>query len=293
MGSALPTMRNENEPGIIEPFQDLPYSATWKHRSRKDWEMDSIKRIARTTGFLYLIIAVANFFVFFFIVPSVSVPGNATATANNILASESLYRAGIASYLVVFLSDIAVAVLLYVLLKPVSRTLALIMMVARLAQTAIHGMNLLNYVFPLLLLNSADFLTVFEPGQLHALALLFSDAHNLGVLISEAFFGLSTVLLGYLVFKSGFFPRILGVLLVIAALGYFVDSFGILLFPDYAGIIAQVVPAALIIGELSFTFWLLVKGVDAKEWKRRAVESDQHDPSRAKTGRPQLKATRA
>jgi hypothetical protein len=255
--------------------------------------MDSIKRIARTTGFLYLIIAVANFFVFFFIVPSVSVPGNATATANNILASESLYRAGIASYLVVFLSDIAVAVLLYVLLKPVSRTLALIMMVARLAQTAIHGMNLLNYVFPLLLLNSADSLTVFEPGQLHALALLFSDAHNLGVLISEAFFGLSTVLLGYLVFKSGFFPRILGVLLVIAALGYFVDSFGILLFPDYAGIIAQVVPAALIIGELSFTFWLLVKGVDAKEWKRRAVESDQHDPSRAKTGRPQLKATRA
>jgi hypothetical protein len=293
MGSALPTMRKENEPGIIEPFQDLPYSATWKHRSRKDWEMDSINRLARTTGFLYLVIAVANFFVFFFIVPSVSVPGDATATANNILASESLYRAGIASYLVVFLSDIAVAVLLYVLLKPVSRTLALIMMVARLAQTAIHGMNLLNYVFPLLLLNSADSLTVFEPGQLHALALLFSDAHNLGVLISEAFFGLSTVLLGYLVFKSGFFPRILGVLLVIAALGYFVDSFGILLFPDYAGIIAQVVPAALIIGELSFTFWLLVKGVDAKEWKRRAVESDQHDPSRAKTGRPQLKATRA
>jgi hypothetical protein len=286
-------MRNENKPGIIEPFQDLPYSATWKHRSRKDWEMDSIKRLARTTGFLYLVIAVANFFVFFFIVPSVSVPGDATATANNILASESLYRAGIASYLVVFLSDIAVAVLLYVLLKPVSRTLALIMMVARLAQTAIHGMNLLNYVFPLLLLNSADSLTVFEPGQLHALALLFSDAHNLGVLISEAFFGLSTVLLGYLVFKSGFFPRILGVLLVIAALGYFVDSFGILLFPDYAGIIAQVVPAALIIGELSFTFWLLVKGVDAREWKRRAVESDQHDPSRAKTGRPQLKATRA
>jgi hypothetical protein len=223
--------------------------------------MNSEKRTARVTGILYLIIFFANIFVFFFVTPSVSVPGDATATANNILASESLYRAGMVSYLIVFLSDIGVAILLYKLLKPVNETGAQIFLATRLIQTAVHAVNLLNFFFPLLLLSGGDYLTVFAPAQLHSAVLFFLDAHHYGVLISEAFFGVSTLLLGWLVYKSDLFPGILGILLAFAALGYFLDSFGIFLMPQHEALFAEIMQAPAIIGEMSFTLYLLVKGV--------------------------------
>jgi len=226
--------------------------------------MNSYKRIARLTGVLYLIIFFANMFAYFFVGSSTIVPGDASATANNIMASESLFRAGIVSYLIVFLSDLGVAVLLYVLLKPVNRTLAQIAMIARLVQTAIHGINLINYVFPLLLLSGADYLTVFEPDQIYALVQLFLSAHSYGVLISEAFFALALFVLGYLVFKSELFSGIFGILLAFAALGYVLDSFGIFLMPNAEELIAQIIVAPAVIGELSFTLWLLIKGVKSQ-----------------------------
>jgi hypothetical protein len=185
------------------------------------------------------------------------------------MASESLYRGGIVSYLLVFLSDIGVAILLYKLLKPVSQTLSMIAMVTRLMQTAVHGVNLLNFIFPLLLLNGADYLSVFEPAQLQASALFFLDAHHYGVLISEAFFAASTLLIGYLVYKSDLFPGILGILLAIAALGYVLDSFGIFLMPQYETLFAEIMQAPVIIGELSFTLWLLVKGIRLPKQENR------------------------
>jgi hypothetical protein len=147
---------------------------------------------------------------------SLSVAGDATATANNILASESLYRSGVVSYLIVFLSEIGASVLLYQLLRPVNKSLAMMMLVTRLMQAAIHAVNLLNFVFPLILLNGGEYLGVFATDQLHAMVLLFTDAHYYGVLISEAFFGVSLLLLGYLVYKSELFPGLLGILLAIA-----------------------------------------------------------------------------
>jgi hypothetical protein len=227
--------------------------------------MYSEKKIARVTGILYLIIFFANIFAYFFVSESLSVPGDAAATASNIMASESLYRAGLVSYLIVFLSDIAIAILLYGLLKPVNKTVAMIFMVTRLMQTAVHGVNLLNFMFPLLLLNGADYLTVFAPAQLQAAALLFLNAHHYGVLISEAFFMVSTLLLGYLVYKSDLFPGILGILLAIAGLFYGLDSFGIFLMPQHEAFIAEIMQAPVIIGELSFTLYLLVKGVRAPQ----------------------------
>lgn len=223
--------------------------------------MNAEKKTARITGVLYLIIFFANIFAYFFVSKGLSVPGDATATANNILASESLYRGGVVSYLLVFLSDIGVAILLYKLLKPVSQTLSMMAMVTRLMQTAVHGVNLLNFVFPLILLNGGDYLTVFDTDQLHALVLLFINAHHYGVLISEAFFAVSTLLLGYLVYKSDLFPGILGILLAFAASSYFLDSFGVFLMPQHEAFIAEIIVAPAVIGELSFTLWLLVKGI--------------------------------
>jgi hypothetical protein len=181
-----------------------------------------------------------------------------------------MYRLGIASYLAVFLSELGVAVLLYFLLKPVSPVLSMIAMVSRLLQAAIHAVNLLNYVFPLILLHGDSYLSVFTPDQIDALVLVFQNAHHYGTLISEAFFALSLMLLGYLVYKSDLFPGILGILLVIASLAYVLDSFGIFLFPQHEELFAQIMQLPAVIGEFAFILWLLIKGV--REEKAAALE---------------------
>jgi len=233
--------------------------------------MNAVKKTARITGIFYLAIFFANFFVFIFVSGSLSVPGDATATANNILASESLYRSGVVSYLIVFLSEIGATILLYKLLKPVNQTLAMMMMATRLMQAAVHAVNLLNFVFPLILLNGSDYLNVFATDQLHALILLFTNAHYYGVLISEAFFSVSLLLLGYLIIKSELFPSILGVLLAIAGVFYVLDSFGIFLMPQHQALFANLIIAPAIIGELSFTLWLLIKGIRMPKQENRST----------------------
>ena len=233
--------------------------------------MNSVKKTARMTGILYLTIFFANIFAFFFVSDTLNVPGDATATANNILASESLYRAGIVSYLIVFLSEIGATILLYVLLKPVNKTVAMLMVVTRLMQAAVHAVNLLNFVFPLIILNGTDYMNVFSAEQLHSLVLLFTDAHYYGVLISEAFFSVSLLLLGYLVYKSELFPGILGILLAIAGVFYILDSFGIFLMPQHQTLIANIMIAPAIIGELTFTLYLLIKGVRTPNPESRQV----------------------
>jgi hypothetical protein len=152
------------------------------------------------------------------------VPGDATATADNIRASGWLLHLGIASDTLIFLTEIVVTALLYVLLRPVSRTLSLVAAFARLAMGVVMGINLLPYFIALLLVSGAGYLTVFEPDQSDALALLFLNAHQDVVYFWQLFFGLHLAVLGYLIFKSGYFPRILGILMIIGSLGYLVDS---------------------------------------------------------------------
>ncbi|MCA9872072.1 MAG: DUF4386 domain-containing protein, partial [Anaerolineales bacterium] len=171
--------------------------------------MNSVKKTARMTGVLYLAIFIANLFVFLFVSGSLNVAGDAAATAENIRASESLYRSGVVSYLIVFLSEIGATILLYKLLAPVNKTLALLMVATRLMQAAVHAANLINFIMPLILLGGGDYLTAFTPDQVNSLVLLFTDVHYYGVLVSEAFFAVSLVLLGYLVYKSELFPGIL------------------------------------------------------------------------------------
>ena len=234
--------------------------------------MNSIKKTARMTGVLYLAIFFANMFVFMFVSGSLSAPGDATATAENIRAAESLYRSGVASYLIVFLSEIGTTILLYKLLAPVSKTVSLLMVATRLMQAAVHAANLINFIFPLILLNGGDYLTSFTPDQINSLVLLFTDVHYYGVLVSEAFFAVSLFFLGYLVYKSELFPGILGIMLAIAGVGYVLDSFGIFLLPQYQTLFANIMIAPAIIAELSFTLWLLIKGIrTAQPESRQAV----------------------
>jgi len=173
---------------------------------------------------------------------------------------------------VVFLTEIVLTVLLYVLLRPVSRTLALIAAFARLALAIIQGINLLPLFIALLLLSGAGYLTVFEPDQLDALVLLFLNAHGYGVFVWQLFFGFHLFVLGFLIFKSGYFPRILGILMVLGSLGYLLDSFGNILFPNYAEIFGVVVGVTAVIGEVLFFLWLLIKGVNVERYNERAQQ---------------------
>jgi hypothetical protein len=222
-------------------------------------KMNSINKTARIAGALILIITVFAPFSMMYVPSNLIVPGDAATTANNIMASEGLFRAGIASDSVVFLIEIVIVVVLYVLLKPVSKTLSLVAAFARLAMTVMQGMNLLNSFTALLLLSGADYLTVFEADQLYALVLLFLNAHEYVVLIWGLFFGLHLLVLGYLVYKSGYIPRIVGVLLVFAGLFYLTANFGNILLPKYEEIFATI--GFLSIIELAFPLWLLIKGV--------------------------------
>jgi len=220
----------------------------------------SQRNAARVAGFGYLAIIILGIFAEFFVRSKLIVPGEAATTANNILAAEGMFRIGIASDLLMLMFDVLVAWALYVLLKHVNQSLALLAAWFRLLHAAIYAITLLTLFFVLLLLSGADYLAAIETDKLHALVLLFLNGHSYGYDLGLVFFGLHCLVLGYLVFKSGYFPRVLGILLIGAALAYLTGSFTRFLFPDYLALISPIYVVALV-AELSLSVWLLFKGV--------------------------------
>jgi len=218
------------------------------------------KKTARMAGFLYLIYIVTT------MIAQVSrtkliVFGDAIATAKNILASEWLFRIG-------FMSDVLAGVLfllaawaLYVLLKPVNKNIALLFLLLNLGGVAVQCLNMLNLFSAVLLLSGADYLKVFQADQLQALAMFFLDLYKNGFMIAQIFFGAWVFPLGYLVFKSGYLPRILGIVLMVECFGWLMYPFQFFLFPSY-GTISYLSFAVGFIGEFSLTLWLLIKGVE-------------------------------
>ena len=225
---------------------------------------------ARVARILLLFVAIIAPFSQLYVPSTLIVPRDDTATADNIVASGWVFHLGIVSDTLIFLAEIVLSVLLYVLLRPVSRTLALVAAFARLAMTVVMGINLLPYFIALLLLSGAGYLTVFEPAQSDALALVFLNAHQDAVYIWQLFFGFHLAVLGYLIFKSGYFPRILGVVMVFAALGYLIDAYGNILYPNYAETFGLVAGVGALIGELPFFLWLAIKGVNVQRYNERA-----------------------
>ena len=221
---------------------------------------------ARVAGCLYLVIIISGIFGEMFVRSGLIVPGDATTTANNIIASQGLFRVGFFADSIMFLSDIALAVLLYVLLKPVSKVAALVAMCFRLAQTAVLALNLLHYHAAILLLNGTGYSAAFGMKQLNALTSFFLDMHGHGYDLGLLLFGLHCLLLGYLVFKSRYFPRVLGVLLVAAGITYLIGSYTRFLFPNYVTAVSPIYVVA-IVSEVSLCLWLLIKGVKMQQWE--------------------------
>lgn len=217
----------------------------------------SMRKSAIVAGLGLLLMAIlapiANFGVF----GALIVPGDATSTANNIMASAGLFRIGIFVFLIVAILDVVVAWALYILLKPVSKSLSLLAAWFRVVYAAILAVALSNLLIVLQLLNGDGYLRAFETNQLYAQVMLFlntfTDGWDLGLVI----FGLHLLVLGYLVFKSGYIPKILGILVIVAGLGYLIDNLGKLLSPNYNLTIAMFT----FIGEVLLIFWLLWKGI--------------------------------
>ncbi len=230
----------------------------------------SPRRKARIAGVLYLIVILAAAFAEAFVRGRLIVRSDAAATAANILAHQSLYRAGGAADLLNFACDIALAFIFYELLKPVSRSLALPMAAFRVMGDAMGAVITLLHFAPLALLGNAQYLSVFGPGQPQAQALALLRLHAQGYNVAMVFFGVHCVLLGYLVYRSTFWPRIIGALLAIAGLCYVTNSYARFLSPAFAAHLFPYILWPGLLAEVSLTLWLLIAGVNQEKWIARA-----------------------
>jgi hypothetical protein len=236
-------------------------------------EIPLIVKHVRVVGFLLLLLIPLAIFGQIYVPSVLIVPADAAATARNIMASESLFRLGIVSVLLSHLGgDIAWVLVLYQLLKPVNKSMARLMVILILLNVPIALLNELNQFAILFLLHSADSLRAFTADQMHALVSLFLNLHDNGIKIAGIFWGLWLFPYGWLVFKSGFLPRFIGVLLMIGCFGYVLQSFVGFLAPN---LLVYTAPLAALTssGELLVPVWLLVMGVNVEQWKKRALEA--------------------
>jgi hypothetical protein len=230
--------------------------------------------LARVAGVLYLIVIALGALGEAVVRGSIVVPGNATATAANLRSMEWLWRLGVAGEVVLLTCAIALALILYILLRRVSRDLALAAVFFNLVSIAIEGVAAVSLAAALLPLMSAPYLNAFAPEQISALAMLSVRTHTAGFGIALIFFGAECVILGYLIYRSGYMPRSIGVLMEIAGICYVINSFALLLSPPLS---SRLFPAILIpplVAELSLAVWLLVKGVNAEKWTQHVHSAD-------------------
>ncbi|HEV8285774.1 MAG TPA: DUF4386 domain-containing protein [Chitinophagaceae bacterium] len=227
----------------------------------------SLRSAALIAGLGLLIMVIAAPFTELFVYPKLVVANNATETVKNIMANKANFILAIFGYLITFICDVVVAWALYVLLKPVNENLSLLTAWFRLVYTVIALVALLHLVNVLQLLNTADYLTAFEPDQLHAQVMILLNAFRHDWYFGLLFFGIHLGLLGYLVFRSGYIPRILGLLLIIAGLGYLITTLKPYLFPNFNSDIARFT----FYGELIFMLWLLIKGSRIKESDKEVI----------------------
>jgi hypothetical protein len=229
--------------------------------------VNSTKKTARIAGVLYLVNAVTGFFSIIYVPTKLFVSGDAAATAHNILASEGLFRLGIACEVICAVEFIYLLWVLYRLLSGVSKTHASLMVIFGVTFVPIMCMNAVSALTALMLLRGAEFLPVFNQAQRESLAMLFLGVRRYGYDVGWIF-GLWLFHFGVCVWKSGFLPRFLGALLIAACFGYLAISIAPILLPSYGNIVSRLASIPLTLGEPVAILWLLIRGA-----KNQALEA--------------------
>ena len=225
---------------------------------------------ARTAGGLWLAVIVTGMFAFLVQSPLI-VRGDPAATAANITSSETMFRLGLAANLAAGICYLGVTVLLYTLLKPVGRSLSLLAAACGLVGVAVGAAGSLAQLSVLAVLSAASAGGAFTAAQLQALAYTFTRVDAQAFQLGMLYFGVQCALLGYLVTRSTFLPRLLGVLLGVGGLSYVASSLANLVAPAFGAALAPFVIPAALVGEGSLTAWLIAKGVDGGRWQEQAV----------------------
>ena len=227
----------------------------------------------RLGGIIYLAIIVLGLFGEAVVRGSLVVSGDAAGTASHILASQGLWRAGIAGDLLMHVLDVPLIVILYLLLKPVSRTLALLATLFNIVQTSTLVANKLTLLVAVEALSSSTLRSGLSPKELDALSYLAINIHGYGFAVGLVFFGFACIVRGYLLFVSGYVPRPLGLLLGLAGISYLVNSTALIVAPSLASVLFPVILLPALVGELALCLWLLLKGVDAKAWQQQVANT--------------------
>jgi hypothetical protein len=226
--------------------------------------MNTNKKTARKAGFLYLGYIIFTAIALVVGRKGIIVDGDAATTAANIIAKGMRFRVGFVSDAVAGVLFLLAAWYLYVLLKPVNKNIALLFLLLNLGGFTIWCFSALNLFAGQLLLSGADYLKVFQPGQLQAQAMLFINLYKNGSTIAQIPYGIWLFPLGYLVFKSGFLPKMLGILLIVDCFGLLIYVFQCFLLPGYK-VISYPCLVVSFIAKLSLTLWLLIKGIKDQE----------------------------
>jgi hypothetical protein len=229
---------------------------------------ESIQMYAKIAGTLLLLSFIGGGFGEAYAPAQLIVSGNAAATAHNVLASGALFRLGFLGYLVEAFTDVALACLLYVMLRPVHANLAFCAVLFRIMATATFAFGEVFYFAPSLILGSDAYLKTFSPEQLQSLALLSFNVYSFAGGFSQVFYGIASLILGYLMMRSSYLPRVIGALWVLGGIGFVIGTILLVVAPDSASSLL-VVPQLL--ASLALAMWLLIRGVDTVRWNERGA----------------------
>lgn len=232
---------------------------------QKQLEPQSYARIA---GVCYLLIILFGIFGQIVVRGSLLVPGDAAATIANLTASPLLWRLGIIGDIAMHLLDIPVLIILYLLLSSVNKPIALMGLAFNLIQTAVLATNKLALMVPLIMLGRTEYQAVVESRVLHEQIMLLMEIHNYGFGLGLLFFGCTCLAYGYLIIKSNYFPALIGFLMAAAGLCYLTNSIVLIVAPAISGFVFPILGICLL-AELSFSLWLIIKGVNLSAWENR------------------------
>jgi hypothetical protein len=227
---------------------------------------------ARLAGLIYLALVLTGIFNLMYVPSQLIVWGDAAATANNIMNSEFLFRLGIVAGIISYICFLLLPFVLYKLFESVNKTYAVLMVIFAVVSVPISLFNMTNKVDILTLLSGAQYLDTFEIEQIHTQVMLLLKSYYNGIAVVQIFWGLWLFPFGYLVFKSGYLPKIFGVLLMLGCVSYLIKFFGRLLFPEFD--IPSFVGKPGSLGEIGICLWLLIMGVKDKAVERKVNVSD-------------------